>query len=136
MAAAQLVAIPVDQVNPNTSWVMYARVIGLNNTPITQAIVSAVTFTIHQPTSATAIASGTGSLVKADVIFDTLQTKENDSRWSGTGAGFNFRWSVPPSLSPTAGLTYRYRVKIVCTDGSTFYVVRDRSAIDWGGPSA
>ena len=137
MTTPQLVAIPVDKVNPNTSWVLFARVNDpRTDLPITQAGVTSIAYTVHQTDSATAIGSGTGTLDKTVVVFDRLQTKEDDARWTGTGAGFNFRWSVPPSLTPTAGLTYRYRVKIVYTDGSTGYIVRDRSAIDWGGPAA
>lgn len=137
MPAPPLVTIPVDKVNPNTSWVLFARVNDpRTDLPITQSGITSIAYTVHQPSSATAISGGTGTLDKTVVVFDRLQTNEDDARFTATGAGFNFRWSVAPSLTPTAGLTYRYRVKIVYTDGSTAYIVRDRSAIDWGGPAA
>ena len=131
--APKLSSIPVDVVNPGTSWILYARVIGINNTPVTQSSINTITYTIHLPESDTSVT--TGSIDKTTTVFDTLKTKVDDSRWEGDGVGFNFRWSVSPALSPTAGLTYRYRIKFLFTDGSQCFVVRDREAIAWGGPS-
>ena len=131
--AAKLAAIPVDVVNPGTSWILYACVVGISKLPITQAGIDAISYKIHLPDSASAL--DTGTIDKNTTVFDRLQTSVDDDRWEGGGVGFNFRWSVSPSLAPTAGLTYRYRIKFLFTDGSQCFVVRDRSAIDWGGPA-
>ena len=126
--------IPVDSPFPATSFVIYSRLIGLDGNPLTQATTSTITYVIHVATSASS--SFTGTLTVASVIFDSLQTSGDDARWGGGDDGFNFRWSIAASLAPTAGVTFRYRVKITATDGSIFYVVRDRKAKDWGGPAA
>jgi len=80
----------------------------------TQAAVSAIAATVKK---AGETASYSGSLSKATVIFDNLQT--SDPAWTDdvvdarTDRGYNFAWTVPASAFPAAGW---YTIEVALTD--------------------
>ncbi len=95
----------------------------LNGTAITQADVSTITYTIYElgsrPDDRTAITGHMDvSLSAADVIYDSLQTDAQASK-------FNYAHQVPVSVHPayaTAGKSYQVEYKVQPTSGQVIIV--------------
>jgi len=85
---------------------------------VTQADIDTITWALYPVGVTTAVASG--SLVVADVIFDTLQT---DGRWSKDEEGYNFRHDVAATAIDTPG-GYRMEYLFTAQDGSAWYDTR------------
>ena len=87
--------------------VLMARIVDSEDAYVLQAGVAGIDYAvIDLKNSHRTVASGT--LAKADVIFDTLQTGKG---WSYT-PGYNFRWKVPAGSFPAGDGTYRVEVEI------------------------
>lgn len=98
---------------------LMGRVEGDNGANVTQAAISSIaysvgTLTVEDDGEETFAETASGSLTVADVVFDTLQT---DARWDRDATGYNFRWTAPGSLRPTAGDTYRFVVTMTQSGG-------------------
>lgn len=108
---------------------LMARVLGNAGTPITQASLSTLTYTIRDLTAGTTITSAQ-SLTIASVIYDSLQ--QSDPRWTKDDAdnlgpddrhGYNLLAVIPASHftavdvdSDTKQITaHRYRVDLLFT---------------------
>jgi len=81
----------------NGTATLLARVVGGDDTPLVQADVSAITYSIHEldrhvPDTRVAVANHQSvSVSVAASIFDTLQT---DSRWTADETGYNFLHTI------------------------------------------
>ena len=58
-----------------------------------------------------------GSLDKANVVYDTLQT---DARWTKDSTGYNFAWAAEVTLVPEGGKTYQVEVEFTPTSGAVY----------------
>jgi len=87
-----------------------ARIVGLNGVNIQQGDIDSITWHswyAKQPT----VQVGTGSLVITTVIYDTLQSWEEDS------IGANFLWTTPSSLFSVSQVTF-VAVTLLMLDGT------------------
>jgi hypothetical protein len=101
-----------------------ARVEDWDGTLLLQAGTGSITYKVFRQDSNANTETGTGTLVIADVIFDTAQT---DSGWP-YDAGFNFKTLLPASAFPTGGRTYRIEIIITPSGSEPFPVVFDAFA--------
>lgn len=103
-----------------TAWedaglVLMARVTGNDGANITQASLSSVTLYVYDLSDvANPTVDGVAQTVSS-VIFDTLQTSADDSRWTLDSVGYNVRISVPASAFPDSS---RYRIEVVFAPAS------------------
>jgi len=87
----------------NGTATLMARLVGWNGAAITQADVSAVTYTVYavgakDPAERTADEDHEGvPLTVAAVVYDELQT---DAVWTADATGYNFRHTVPITGNP------------------------------------
>lgn len=96
-------------------WLMQ-RVVGADAAVITQASVSAVSYTVY--TGTTVVVAST-ALTIATVIFDTLQT---DAKWTVDATGYNFLQILPRTAIPDGGTVYTVQHKFTAvTTGYIFY---------------
>lgn len=103
---------------------LLARVVGATGTALTQAVVSAITYTVYaldsrDPDTRTAVAAHTAqALVVASTIFDTLQ---DDALWDRDATGYNFRHTLDTAglgaAFSEAGIDYQVEVTITPTSG-------------------
>lgn len=103
--------------------VLRSRVVNAAGTNITQAVTTAVTYIVDRydseeeaeldqnPTSVTA-ESNSGAV--ASLIFDTLQTWDEDS------TGYNFQHTLPAASFPVGDKWYRIEEWIDATSGEDF----------------
>lgn len=102
-------------------WVA-GRVEGHDGTDIQQADINAITYKVYDVETRTQ--TGTGNVVVASSVFDTLQTSANDPRWSGDAAGFNFAHVVPGASFPVSGKQYEVQYSFDPSGAvSDFFVV-------------
>lgn len=73
---------------------LMARILGNAGTPITQATLSGITYTIRDLTAQTTVASAQ-ALTVSSVVYDSLQ--QEDPRWDLDAAGYNFLAVIPAS---------------------------------------
>lgn len=114
---------PVQIVFEDSSAWLLARVVGMANTNITQASIASITLRVYsRAPESTAVDDpavvASRTLVKADVVFDSLQT---DSGWDVTkdpdGLGFNLKVEVLATDIPQGSEKYRFELRF--TDTST-----------------
>ena len=87
--------------------VLMARIVDSDDAYVLQAGVAGIDYAvIDLKNSHRTVASGT--LAKADVIFDTLQTGKG---WTYL-TGYNFRWKIPAGSFPAGPGCYRVEVEI------------------------
>ena len=72
------------------------------NGPALKADISAISFTVTTADD-NATQTGTGSLVVANVIYDTLQLT---LRWTTDSRGYNFKTTIPASCFPEGDALY------------------------------
>lgn len=62
------------------------------------------------------------SLTVADVVYDTLQTSEDDKFWThaDSGRGYNFSFNVPGACAPTEDASTEIRVIATPSSGNSF----------------
>lgn len=103
------------------------RVQSVAGTLITRASIDSIAYAITDTATDAVVASGT--LVKTDVIEDTLQT---DSGWNTRkdADGWNLRVVWSGDEVPSAGQTLRYTITITATDDTVAVIRRDRQASD------
>lgn len=101
---------------------LLARVLDWDGNLLTQAAVTSITYKCFDLT--TGAETGTGTLNKATVIYDTAQTGGN---WPYTD-GYNFRHMLAATCLPTGGHSYRVEVKITPASGEAFWIVYERLA--------
>lgn len=116
----------------NSGVTLMARILGNAGTPITQASLSAITYTVRDITGQTTIAQDT-ALTISSVVYDSLQ--QSDPRWdlddsSNPGAdnawGYNFLAVIPAAdfasytvNADTSEVTpHRYQVDVEFTPTS------------------
>jgi len=87
---------------------------------VTQTAISSIAYSVNRLDTGDSV--GTGTLTVADVIFDTLQ---KDSRWTEDSKGYNFLWSVNPTLVPDGGVHYRVEVTFTPATGYPYKVIWD-----------
>ena len=102
-----------------------ARVTNTAGAYITQAAVSSISYAVAN--AATLVSTGTGSLVVADVVFDTLQTGAN---WNVDGTGYNFLATIPATCFPDGNVIYRVEVSFVPTSGTAIVLAYDCTTLD------
>lgn len=91
-------------INLGESAVLLARLRFNDGELITSATISSITYTITRGP----VVASTETLVKGDVVSDTLVT--DDDRWTVDETGYNFVWE--PVVFATRG---NYRVAVVVT---------------------
>lgn len=91
--------------------------------PVLQADLSSVTYKVFRKGSETPTSSGT--LVIADVIYDTLQT---GTIWTVDTTGYNFLTLLPAAAFPDPG-SYTAEVKFTQTGGAVGYLVFNLTAL-------
>jgi hypothetical protein len=103
--------------------VILRRVVGIGGTPVTAASLASITRTVTDLD--TGVITNTATLAKADVIFDTLQTVEDDPRWAAADddLGYNFADVPPGTCWPTGDHTYLVEYVFTGTDGHTLSVI-------------
>ena len=98
---------------------LLARVADNDGTNVVQSDVASIKYTVTD-TDDPKTAGSTAAILKADVIFDTLQT---GPLWTEDETGYNFLWEPASSLfvgSSTLGGRKRYQVEVEITPaGST-----------------
>lgn len=87
-----------------------ARDSSYNSTPIVQADVSAITYSVVDLSENSREVIASSSLTVANVIFDTLQTGEI---WTEDSTGFNFAHDLGAAALDKAG--HLFKVAYVCT---------------------
>jgi hypothetical protein len=95
-----------------------------NGIPITQASISAITYTVKQFNEGEpAVTAAKTPLVINEVVFNSLQgnVTNPDPRWTKDGIGFNFAPTVPPAAFPEAD---EYWVVFVFTPTSGYPFVQ------------
>lgn len=119
--------VPLDIGEPGQSWAQMERVQSVAGTLITRASIDSIAYAITDTATDAVVASGT--LVKTDVIEDTLQT---DSGWNTRkdADGWNLRVVWSGDEVPSAGQTLRYTITITATDDTVAVIRRDRQASD------
>ena len=100
------------------------RVKGNDAALITQASLTAVTYTTYDLSTGLQVETGTVTISAA--VSDTLQT--GDSRWEdeavkGDTEGFNFEFSVPGTAWPIGGRDYRLKFNFDPVTGDDFAVI-------------
>lgn len=98
----------------NSTLVLMSRAVGLDAALITQASIDSITYTV---TKAGEVVAGPTSLTVADVVFDALQT---DARWDVDATGYNFRFSISPSLILDEDEVYVIRADATPATGTAF----------------
>lgn len=86
-----------------TSLKVMARIVGKDNQVVTQSDVASVSYRVVE-SGDTEIASS-ASLTVSEVIFDSLQTPDDDPAWTKDSTGYNFMTILPPSVLPNGGKT-------------------------------
>ena len=105
--------IITEHVNEGTGVTVMMRVLGHTGSGITIADTTSVAWAaVDEDDKDTIVASGT--LVVADVIFDTYQT---DARWTKDTTGYNFRWAVPATVTATGATTVQVQVTFTPAGG-------------------
>ena len=97
---------------------LMGRVLGNDGVYITQAVVSSITYLVHDITAGADVTSG--SVTISTTIFDTLQL---DDRWTEDDIGYNFGVAVSASWFATPDHTYRVEYKFTPSSGQVFWVV-------------
>lgn len=96
-----------------------ARLKGQSGGNVTQASLSAISYTVIDKTTQAVIVAAT-SLTIADVIFDSLQT---DARWTKDSTGYNFRHDLAAASFPEGNTTYRVEYTFTPVSGAVFRAV-------------
>lgn len=103
---------------------LMARVVGPENTPLTQSLVSSIAWTLYDLRSTTpGTAVDSGSLTVASVIFDSLQT--SDAAWTEDDTGYNFAYQFPAdtfAMSSSGPGRYRLEIRGTPAAGQKFWV--------------
>lgn len=97
---------------------LMSRVLGNGGAPITQALVSAITYLVYDVTAGAEVTSG--SLTISATVFDTLQL---DDRWTEDEVGYNFGVAVSASWFSAPDHTYRVEYRFTPASGQPFFVV-------------
>lgn len=111
-----------------------ARVVNQDNTAITQAAVTSITYSVYSINRASGARTAiTGqqavSLTVANVVYDTYQT---DKGWSVDATGFNLRFVVDISAAAafaTVNTSYVVEATITPTSGQVIKVPFDVVAV-------
>jgi hypothetical protein len=112
----------------NGSATLLARVVGATGTPVTQADIAAVKYSIYlldedDPDSQTAVTGHVAvPLSVSAVIFDALQT---DSLWTKDAVGYNFKHVLDVAAHPAfaaAGRSYRIVYELTPAAGQVILV--------------
>ena len=111
--------IPINALVPaGSSLPILARVDG-GNTPVTQATVSSISYTVTDRATGQVLDSGTLTVVAT--IWNQLQ---QGSGWIETTPGvdgligWNFLWTVPGADLPLPGMVIDCRASVVMTNGA------------------
>ena len=98
---------------------------------ITQAGLTAITYSVKNLTSeAFTIAAGTAITISA-AVFDSLQGANNaDARWNADSVGYNFRFEVPATAFLTAGVNYLVDFRFDPTSGENFALLFKGPCVD------
>lgn len=100
--------------------ILMARITGNDGANITQASLTDVKLTVMDgDTEQTAQAT----LVKADVVFDTLQKTSDDARWTADNTGYNFKHEVVATDLPNGEKTYTFEFMFNPASGQDFALV-------------
>lgn len=99
--------------------VVLARITGEDGDPVTQGTLSAITCRVYTY-SGTLVVSP--AVTVASSVFDTLQTEDDDARWTGDAVGYNFAFTIPAAAFPDPGL-YRAEFKFTPSTGDPFFFV-------------
>lgn len=127
MPAAQI--FPSQKIFEDSSGHILSRVRGMSNALITQASITSILLRVYDkenPPSTTAIDDAAvvaaRTLVKTDVVFDTLQT---DSGWdtSEDADGFNFKVEILPADLPAGSKTYKFEFKFTDANSKVWHHV-------------
>jgi hypothetical protein len=106
--------------------VLMARVQGAAATNITQATVTALSYTVDQYDSeddaladenATSVATSTALTPVSSYVYDTLQT---DNDWQADSSGYNFKFTAPAASFPAGSKWVRVEVWVDPTSGEDF----------------
>lgn len=104
-----------------------ARVVGTDGSLIQQADFGTIDFTVRDRDGDRAVATDSGALVVADVVFDTLQ---NDGRWTEDNIGYNFLTEISASAFPEGGRGYQVVVEFNQTVGQPYSQAWDIDTFD------
>ena len=127
MPAAQIFQLAAS-FEDSTAYIL-ARVRGTTGSYITQSSLSAINLRVYDPDNPPETSAdddeaviAARDLVKADVVFDTLQT---DSGWDADATGFNLKIEVLPADLPRGGQTSRFEVKFTNSSSKIWHAVFD-----------
>ena len=95
--------------------ILLARVVGNDGTPITQASLTAITYSVYDITNSVSL--GTGTFTISSVVYDTLQTGE---LWDVDSTGYNFKAAIPASVMTPGGSRCQIDVKFDPVTGENF----------------
>jgi hypothetical protein len=107
----------------NGSTVILARIVDAEGTPIQQADLSSISYSVYlldevDPDTMTVATGHDGeTLTIADVVYDTLQT---DAIWDVDSTGYNFKHTLDVSTNQAftvAGRDYQIRYELTPTTG-------------------
>lgn len=91
---------------------------GALGTPLVQADVSTIVYTVYDVTAAAAVTGHSGqSLTVSSVVFNTLQGWDTDT------IGHNFRATLAGTAFPVGGNTYQVEFKFTMADGTVGFVI-------------
>lgn len=110
----------------DTSLTVMARIKGNAGTNITQASLSSITCRSYD-SSDTLVVSPTVTISSS--VFDTLQTEDDDPRWTKDSTGYNFAFTIPAAAFPSPQL-YRVEFKFTPAVGDPFFLVLRVNAQD------
>lgn len=106
--------------------VLMARVQGAAATNITQATVTALSYTVDQYDSeddaiadanATSVATSTNLTPVSSYVYDSLQT---DNDWQADTTGYNFKFTAPAASFPVGNKWVRVEAWVDPTSGEDF----------------
>lgn len=106
---------------------LMARLVDIDNKVLTKDDVSSIACKVFDLDAAPQDEGTSVAVVKANVIFDTLQTGE---RWTADTTGYNFGHALPAARLSEGD--HRYRIEYIFTlaDETTFPVVYILTALD------
>ena len=100
----------------NSGVTLLARLLGNGGTPVTQASLASIAYTVTDLNQGTVIVTGS-ALTISQVIFDTLQLAPV---WTKDAVGYNFLAALPGSLFTNGGDTYQVDVVFTPVTGNPF----------------
>jgi hypothetical protein len=108
-----------------------ARIQHLDGTNITQAVVSSVVLYVRDnAVPATPIGDDPYTLTVADVIFDTLQTSDDEASWTTDDTGYDFKYDSLAAQIPDGNKSYRFEFVFTMSDSSTLIFALDVPTIN------